>query len=108
MTLNMTENETDGKYYTSSVITAVCLIVISVFAFGGNLLVLAAITINRNLRSISDLFMANLAVADLCQAALAIPLRVTVLLETRSEPLILCQVVVCFAVLFTAVLPKRI
>ena len=100
MTLNMTENETDGKYYTSSVITAVCLIVISVFAFGGNLLVLAAIAINRNLRSISDLFMANLAVADLCQATLAIPLRVAILLETRPEPSMPCQVVVCFAVLF--------
>ena len=95
----MTENETDGKYYTSSVITAVCLIVISVFAFGGNLVVLAAIAINRNLRSISDLYMANLAVADLCQAALAIPLRVAVLLETRPEPSMPCQVVVCFAVL---------
>ena len=100
MTFNSTENDTDGKYYTSSVVTAVCLIVISAFAFGGNLLVLAAIAINRNLRSISYFFMANLAVADLCQAAVAIPLRVAILLQTRPEPLIPCQVVVCFAILF--------
>ena len=100
MMFNRTGNDTDGKYYTSSVIAAVSLIVISVFAFGGNLLILAAITINRNLRTISDLFMANLAVADLCQAALAIPLRVAILLETRPEPSIPCQVVVCLAVLF--------
>lgn len=98
--LNKTENDTDGNYYTSSVILAVCLIVVSVFAFGGNLLVLAAITINRNLRSMSDLFVANLAVADLCQAALAIPLRVAILLETRPEPSIPCQVNVCLAILF--------
>ena len=64
------------------------------------MLVLAAIAINRNLRSISDLFMANLALADLCQAALATPLRVAILLETRPEPSIPCRVVVCFAVLF--------
>lgn len=100
MMLNKTENDTYGKYYTSSVILAVCLIVVSVFAFGGNLLVLAAITINRNLRSMSDLFLANLAVADLCQAALAIPLRVATLLETRPEPSIPCQVNVCLAILF--------
>lgn len=100
MIFNSTENVSDGKYHTSSVITAVCLIVISTFAFGGNLLVLAAIAINRNLRSISDLFLANLAVADLCQAALAVPLRVAILLETRPEPSIPCRVVVCFAILF--------
>ena len=103
MTFNNTDNVSDGKYdkyHTSSVITAVCLIVISVFAFGGNLLVLAAITINRNLRSISDLFVANLAVADLCQAALAIPLRVANLLVSGQEPSIPCHVVVFFAILF--------
>lgn len=100
MTFNSTANDTDGKYYSSSVITAACLIVISSFAFGGNLLVLAAIAVNRNLRSISDLFIANLAVADLCQAALAIPLRVAILLQTRPEPSIPCGVVVCFAILF--------
>lgn len=100
MTFNSTENVTDGKYYTSSVSTAVCLILISALGFGGNLLVLAAIAINRNLRSISDLFLANLAVADLCQAALAIPFRVAIFLETRPEPSIPCRVVVCFAVLF--------
>ncbi|XP_078376720.1 adenosine receptor A2a-like [Oculina patagonica] len=98
---NNTENvDTDGKYQTSSVITAVCLIVISALAFGGNLLVLAAVAINRNLRSISDLFLANLAVADLCQAAMAIPLRVAVLLEASHERSISCHVVVCFAILF--------
>ena len=96
MTFNSTANDTDSKYYSSSVITAACLIVISSFAFGGNLLVLAAIAINRNLRSISDLFIANLAVADLCQAALAIPLRVAIFLQI-SIP---CGVVVCFAILF--------
>ena len=101
MTFNNTENvDGDGKYHTSSAITAACLIVISAFAFGGNLLVLAAIAINRNLRSMSDLFLANLAVADLCQAALSIPLRVAILLETGQEPSIPCHVVVCFAILF--------
>ena len=101
MIFNNTENvDSDDKHHTSSVITAVCLIVISAFGFGGNLLVLAAIAINRNLRSISDLFLANLAVADLCQASLAIPLRVAILLESSQEPSIPCHVVVCFAILF--------
>lgn len=101
MTFNNSRTVYDGKHHTSSVITAVCLIVISIIAFGGNLLVLAAICINRNLRSVSDLFVANLAVADLCQAVVAIPLRVTILLgEARQTPFIPCHVVVLFTILF--------
>ena len=101
LTFNITEDVPNGKYYTSSVVTAVCLIVISVFAVGGNLLVLAAIFINRNLRSISDLFLANLAVADFFQAALAIPFRTAVLLEIQNqEPSVPCLVVVFFSILF--------
>lgn len=100
MTFNNSQTFYDGKHCDNSVITAVCLIAISIVAFGGNLLVLIAISINRNLRSVSDLFVANLAVADLCQAVVAVPLRVTVLLSASQTPLIPCHMVVVFTVLF--------
>lgn len=59
--MNVTVNDLrafqESKHHTISVITATCLIAISAVALGGNLIVLAAIAINRNLRSLSDLFV---------------------------------------------------
>lgn len=46
MMLNKMENDIDGKYYISFVILVVCLIVVFVFVFGGNLFVLVVIIIN--------------------------------------------------------------
>ena len=100
MTFNDTRIGFDSNNHTSSVITAVCLTVISILDLAGNLLVLVAISINRNLRSLSDLFVANLAVADLCQAGVGIPLRVANFLRSEHEPIIPCQVVVLFSILF--------
>ncbi|XP_022782690.1 adenosine receptor A2b-like [Stylophora pistillata] len=100
-TFNITDDIPQGKYDSSSVMTAVCLILISISAVVGNLLVLAAIVIKRNLRTISDLYLANLAIADLLQAALAIPLRATVLLGMgKQQAPIPCSVVIFFTLLF--------
>ena len=103
--MNVTVNDLrtfqESKHHTISVfITAACLIAISAVALGGNLLVLAAIAINRNLRSLSDLFVANLALADLCQACVAVPLRVVNLFGSEHAPIIPCHAVVLFSVLF--------
>ena len=104
LAFNITEDTPQGKFDNSFVITAVCLILISITAVAGNLLVLAAIVIKRNLRTISDLYLANLAVADLMQAALAIPLRATVLLGIRKQQApVPCSVVIFFTILFGGV-----
>ena len=100
MTFNNSGTAQDGKYYTNSVITGICLIAISVVAFGGNLLVLVAICINHNLRSVSDLFVANLAVADLGQAVVAMPLRIAIFLGEGQTTLIPCHIVILFTILF--------
>lgn len=100
ITLNNSRTFYNDKHHINSVITGVFLIVISFMAFGGNLLVLVAICINRNLRSVSDLFLANLAVADLCQAVVAMPLRIAVFLATGETNPIPCHIVIMFTILF--------
>lgn len=42
------------------------IVIYSVRIFTGNLLVILVVTMSRRLRSITNFFLANLAVADLC------------------------------------------
>ena len=102
MANNLSEHFNHDKYSSNSVVTAACLIVIAVIAFGGNLLVLVSIGVNRNLRSSADILLANLAVADLGQAVVSIPLRVMGFLraDDQETSLIPCGVVTMFSILF--------
>lgn len=102
MANNLSEHFNQDKHSSNSVVTAACLIVIAVIAFGGNLLVLVSIGVSRNLRSSADMLLANLAVADLGQAVVTIPLRVTGFLhaDDQETSLIPCYVVTTFSILF--------
>ncbi|XP_068718271.1 alpha-1B adrenergic receptor-like [Montipora capricornis] len=102
MTYNHSQEVYQDKYFTNSIVTAISLTAISTIAIGGNFLVLVSIGINRNLRSSSDLLLANLAVADLGQALLAIPFRVIEFLRADEHVtfLIPCHIVALIAILF--------
>ena len=85
----------------SGSISLACLYsVISFIAVFGNLLVVAAVSWDRTLRSYtSNYFLANLAVADFFQGAISIPLRVLEVLETKYNPNVFCRVAIPTSIL---------
>ena len=48
-------------------------LVIAILSTVGNLMVCAAVALNRKLRTVTNYFLVSLAVADICVGALAIP-----------------------------------
>lgn len=76
--------------------TSIFMITVSVLAVVGNFLVILAILWNRRLRTVCNFLFLNLAVADLLQGAIAMPLRLADQLnQTDSNgPLIPCLVVI--------------
>ena len=61
----------------SSLAVAVALTVIVLLTIGGNLLILAAVLFNSNLRGPTHILIANLAVADLLLGFLVLPFSAT-------------------------------
>ena len=72
------------------------MITVSVVAVVGNFLVILAILWNRRLRTVCNFLLLNLAVADLLQGAVAMPLRLVDQLNHtgHNKPLIPCLVVI--------------
>lgn len=71
------------------------MITVSVVAVLGNFLVILAILWNRKLRTVCNFLFLNLAVADMLQGAIAMPLRLSDQLnQTDNSPLIPCLVVI--------------
>ena len=71
------------------------MITVSVVAVIGNFLVILAILWNKRLRTVCNFLFLNLAVADMLQGAIAMPLRLADQLnQTDNSPLIPCLVVI--------------
>ena len=70
--------------YWQSLLLAAALSVIVLLTIGGNLLILAAVLFNSNLRGPTHILIANLAVADLLLGFLVLPFSAT--LEVSSCP----------------------
>ena len=84
-----------ASYSVETILTSIFMITVSVVAVIGNFLVIVAILWNRKLRTICNFLFLNLAVADMLQGAVAMPLRlVDQLNQTENRPLIPCLVVI--------------
>ena len=84
-----------GAYSTETILTSIFMITVSVVAVLGNFLVILAILWNRKLRTVCNFLFLNLAVADMLQGAIAMPLRLADQLnQTDNSPLVPCLVVI--------------
>jgi len=84
-----------GAYSTETIFTSIFMITVSVVAVLGNFLVILAILWNRKLRTVCNFLFLNLAVADMFQGAIAMPLRLADQLnQTDNRPLVPCLVVI--------------
>ncbi|KAJ7385660.1 hypothetical protein OS493_013686 [Desmophyllum pertusum] len=84
-----------ASYSTEIILTSIFMITVSVVAVIGNFLVILAILWNRKLRTVCNFLFLNLAVADMLQGAISMPLRLADQLnQTDSSPLIPCLVVI--------------
>ena len=74
---------------------------ISFIAVFGNVLVITAVIWDHTLRSYtSNYFLANLAVADLFQGAVAIPLRILEVMALEFDPNVFCRAAIPTSILF--------
>jgi hypothetical protein len=77
------ENNHDGYPFPSKltwlhiVLSALVLGIIILFIIVGNILVVIAIAVDRNLNTVQNYFIASLAVSDLSLGALVMPLSLT-------------------------------
>ena len=82
-------------YTMEIILTSIFMITVSVVAVIGNFLVILAILWNKRLRTVCNFLFLNLAVADMLQGAIAMPLRLADQLnQTDNSPLIPCLVVI--------------
>ena len=79
-----------------TILTSIFMIAASVVAIVGNFLVILAILWNRRLRTVCNFLLLNLAVADLLQGAIAVPLRLVDQLNQtgQSKALVPCLIVI--------------
>lgn len=80
-----------------TVVTATFMMLVSVVGTVGNLLVILAILYKRRLRTIPNYFLFDLAVSDLLNVSLAVPLRLVEGFQPGSIP---CRAVIAVTVLF--------
>ena len=103
MTSNTLDHQSPEKLANGSIFLACLYSTISFTAVFGNLLVITAIFCDRTLRSYtSNYFLANLAVADFFQGAVAIPLRMLEVLGAEYNPNVFCRVAIPTSILFGA------
>ena len=66
-----------GILSDGEIFTLIVMLVVTALSLVGNLLVIAAVYIRESLRTPNNIFLVNLALADLGQGIVAIPLRMT-------------------------------
>ena len=85
-----------ASYSLETILTSIFMITVSAVAVIGNFLVILAILWNRKLRTVCNFLFLNLAVADMLQGAISMPLRLADQLNQTEtgKPLIPCLVVI--------------
>ena len=85
-----------ASYSLETILTSIFMITVSAVAVIGNFLVILAILWNRKLRTVCNFLFLNLAVADMLQGAISMPLRLADQLNQTDagKPLIPCLVVI--------------
>ena len=94
-------SQSSAEQSTGSIPLACLYSAISLIAVFGNLLVITAVVSDHTLRSYSsNYFLANLAVADFFQGAVAIPLRILEVMALEYDPNAFCRIAIPTAILF--------
>ncbi|XP_033180964.1 adenosine A2c receptor [Mastacembelus armatus] len=76
-------------------------LVIAFLSTVGNVLVCAAVALNRKLRSVTNYFLVSLAVADICVGAIAIPCAILTDIGLPRHNLYLCLLMLSVLIMFT-------
>ncbi|XP_051264259.1 adenosine receptor A1-like [Dicentrarchus labrax] len=76
-------------------------LVIAFFSTVGNLLVCAAVCLNRKLRTVTNYFLVSLAVADICVGTIAIPCAILTDIGLPRHNLYLCLLMLSVLIMFT-------
>ncbi|KAM4521751.1 adenosine A2c receptor [Odontesthes bonariensis] len=76
-------------------------LVIAFLSTAGNLLVCAAVGLNRKLRTVTNYFLVSLAVADICVGAIAIPCAILTDVGLPHHNLYLCLLMLSVLIMFT-------
>ena len=82
------------------IFTLIVMLIVSTLSLSGNLLVIGAVYMRESLRTPNNLLLLNLAIADLGQGIIAMPLRMTEVFNRGTEPLVSCQFVLFVTILF--------
>ncbi|XP_036003313.1 adenosine receptor A1-like [Fundulus heteroclitus] len=76
-------------------------LIIALLSTLGNLLVCAAVALNRKLRTVTNYFLVSLAVADVCVGAIAIPCAILTDAGLPRHNLYLCVLMLSVLIMFT-------
>ncbi|XP_074540852.1 adenosine A2c receptor [Halichoeres trimaculatus] len=76
-------------------------LIIAVLSTSGNLLVCAAVGLNRKLRTVTNYFLVSLAVADICVGAIAIPCAILTDVGLPRHSFYLCLLMLSVLIMFT-------
>ncbi|XP_060908053.1 adenosine receptor A1-like [Labrus mixtus] len=76
-------------------------LIIAVLSTVGNLLVCAAVGLNRKLRTVTNYFLVSLAVADICVGTVAIPCAILTDVGLPRHNLYLCLLMLSVLIMFT-------
>ncbi len=66
-----------GSITNGEIFTLIVMLVVTALSLVGNLLVIGAVYIKESLRTPNNMYLVNLAIADLGQGIIAIPLRMS-------------------------------
>ena len=100
LTPNLSTNyEAETRRLTiESTLIGTFLVALSIFGSLGNLLIIAAVRMNINLRTTCHYLIVNLALADFCGTFIAIPLRAVDELRREAFPLLPCRIIIAITV----------
>ncbi|XP_042156496.1 adenosine receptor A2b-like [Oncorhynchus tshawytscha] len=84
-----------------NVVYMVAELIIATLSTVGNLLVCAAVGLNRKLRTVTNYFLVSLAVADICVGALAIPCAILTGVGVPRHNLYLCLLMLSVLIMLT-------
>lgn len=92
--------ESANSTFVGTVVIVTVLVIISLVSVLGNALVLTAIYMNYNLRTVGNVLFGNLALSDFLQGGIAIPCRIVELLYPDCNYILFCPASIALSILF--------